>query len=102
MAEKAKRPPRKRAKQGHLPGMEPITIPALEGAAANYYDVIMERVDLSKQEADAKQNLLGKMHENKLERYITGDGLVVMCLSKDSLSVKKKKDAPSPEANGEE
>lgn len=100
MAEKAKRPPRKRAKQRHLPGMEPETIPALEGAAANYYDVMMERTELSKQEADAKSNLIAKMHEHKLERYVTADGLIVMCLAKDSLMVKKKKDATP--ANGEE
>ncbi len=76
------------------------SIPALDNAADNYYDAMMDRVKLSKEEDEAKDNLIDKMKEHGLERYVTGDGLVVSVLNKSNVKCKKRKDA-EPSENGE-
>ena len=97
-AAKAKRPRTRRPKQAVLPGTEDQFIAALEDATATYYDVMIDRCKLSKEEAEAKDNLIDKMKENACERYETADGLVVTLTAKANLRCKKKKDV---EANGE-
>ena len=87
-------------KQGFLPGMDPPSIKAIDDAADIYYDVMTERVKLSKEEDEAKDNLIDKMKEHGLDRYETADGKVVTVTSKSNIKVKRKKDAE--ESNGED
>lgn len=91
-----KRP--KRGKQLRFEGMEPPSVPALDDAAETYYEAIQHRVRLSREEKDAKINLIEKMKENGVDRYETPDGLIVTVLSKSNVACKKKDDA---EANGD-
>jgi hypothetical protein len=88
------------ARQKRLPGMEEETVAALEDAAHTYYDAMMERVKLSEEEAEAKDNLIERMKEHGRDRYETADGFVVSVLSKSNVKMKKKKDA-EPSANGD-
>lgn len=90
----------KRVKQGHLNGMEPESIRAVDDAADNYYEAMRERVKLSKEEDEAKDNLIDKMKENKLDRYESAHGLVVTITHKSNVKVKPKQDAE--ESNGED
>lgn len=89
---------KRRAKQGHLDGMAPPSIPALDDAADTYYEAMQERCRLSKDEDEAKDNLIDKMKEEGMDRYETPDGLVVTVLNKSNVKCKRKKE----ESNGEE
>jgi len=61
---------------------------------------MLERCKLSKEEDEAKVNLMDRMKENGLDIYETKDGLTVRLLQgKTNLKVKKKND---PEASTEE
>lgn len=100
---RAKREPK--PKQNYLPieGIEPPSIPALDDAADTYYEAMQERIGLSKEEDEAKTNLLMKMKEEGLARYETKHGLVVDVLDTSKLKCKKKKDAEEgDEFGGEE
>lgn len=88
----------KRAKQGFLAGQEPPSILAVDAAADDYFDQMNKRCRLSKKEAEAQANLLERMIEHGLERYVTPDGLVCTRTSKSKIKVKKQND---PESNGE-
>ncbi len=87
---KTRKPRTPRPKQGYLPTMEPPSIPEIDAAAEHYYEVMTERCRLSKEEDEAKLNLLAKMREHKQERYTTPDDLVVTLLVKEGLKVKPK------------
>lgn len=94
MAAKAKKP-----KQQFLSSeMEPPRIKEIDSAADIYYDVMTDRCRLSKDEDEAKTNLIEKMKAHGLDLYETPDGLVVSILNKSNAKVKKKQDA---EENGE-
>ena len=93
---KKKREPR--AKKQFLPGMEPPSHKDIDAAADNYYEVMMERVKLSKDEAEAMQALIDKMNQHGIDRYECPHGLVVTVISKLKCKVKKKKDV---ESNGD-
>jgi len=96
---KAKRERKPRSKQPFLhESMEPPCIPDLDAAADIYFDAMQERCKLSKEEDEAKQNLIAKMIEHGETLYTTKDGLVVSILSKNNVKVKKKADG---ESNGE-
>jgi hypothetical protein len=95
---KARKTREKRPKQQFLDGMEPPRIKAIDDAADTYYSAMLERQRLTKEEDDAKINLLEKMKEQGLDRYETPDGLIVVVLSKSNVKCKKK---PEPETNGE-
>lgn len=93
-----KRAPRaKKLKQQFIPGTEPESIPAIDAAAETYHEVMTERCGLSKQEDEAKDNLIDKMKEHGVDRYETPHGLVVSITSKSNVKVKRKKDAESAE-----
>lgn len=79
-----------RAKQGFLPEMEPPSHKDVDAAADNYYEVMMERTRLSKEEDEKKTYLIEKMREHGIERYVTPDGLVVTVSSKSNVAVKRK------------
>lgn len=93
MATKTRKP-----KSGFLPGMEPPRIKAIDDAAETYYEVMMDRCKLSKEEDEAKDNLIDKMKEHGMARYETPDGLVVTVVNKSNVKCKKRKDV---EENGD-
>lgn len=98
---KTKRPPRtRRPKRGFLPGMEPISNPAIDAATDHYFDVMTERCKLSKQEHEAKDGLIDAMNTAGLHQYETPDGLVVTLLNQSNVKCKKKKDTAA-ESNGD-
>ena len=87
----------KKPRQKHLPGLKPPSIPALDEAAETYYEVMIERCKLSKDEDAAKDNLIDRMKQHDVERYETPDGLVVTLTSKSNVRAKRK----NVEENGE-
>lgn len=100
MAKTKSRPPRhRRPKQGFIPGTEPPSVPAIDAAADTYYDAMQERCRLSKEEDEAKVNLMDKMKESGFHIYQTPDGLIVRLLDgKTNVKVKRKNDG---ESNGD-
>lgn len=96
MAKTAKRG-RPRGKQIMIPGTEPGGIAELDGAADTYYDAMMERTRLSKEEHEAKDALIDKMKENGLTVYETTDGLVVRVVDHSNVKCKRK----NAEENGD-
>ena len=100
-----KKPSRKRtpkAKQGYLEGMDPPRIKAIDDAADTYYDVMQERCRLSKEEDEAKDNLIDKMKESGVDRYETPDGLIVTITAKSNVKVKRKKEESGDEDEGDD
>lgn len=86
----AKAATKKRAKQGHLNGMEPETIREVEDAADVYYEHKNTRIAASKEEKATKINLIEVMLKNKLTSYTTADGLIVNFLSKSEVTCRKR------------
>ena len=84
---KAKTP--RRPKQKQIPGMEDITIRAVEDAADNYDDCMHARLAKSKDEKESKDNLIAVMTENQIDRYKMPDGRIVMVVGKKNVSIKK-------------
>lgn len=96
------KPPReKKPKQQFLPGLAPPSVPAIDQAADTYYETMMQRVELSKEEDTAKDNLIDKMKEYSLDRYETPQGLIVSVTATSNVKCKRKKQAPEPSENGE-
>lgn len=83
---------KRKAKQPRLPGMEPESIKELDDAAEIYFDAMQARVKLSKEEDEAKDNLIDKMKEHGTDIYETPDGLVVTITNKSNVKCKKKSD----------
>lgn len=100
MAAATKKPRKKRATQGHLNGMEPESIPALDDAAENYFDTMQKRVKLSKED-ETKTALIEAMKEHGLDRYETSYGRIVTMTSKSNVKCKTKEEAEA-ENLGEE
>ena len=90
-----------RVRQGHLAGLEPPRIKKIDDAAEVYYDVMTARCKLTKEEDEAKDNLIDKMKEHQVDRYETPDGLVVTVTSKSNVKVKRKENGGG-ELDGEE
>lgn len=90
----------KKPKQGYLPEMDPPRNRAVDAAAETYFDTMQERCKLSKEEDEAKDNLIDKMKESGMDRYETPDGLVVTVTSKSNVKVKRK-GTGEEEANGD-
>ncbi len=88
----------RKPKQGFLDGMEPPHFPDIDDAAEIYDQIMRERAALSKQEDEAKQNLIDKMSEHGIDVYTTPDGIIVQVTSKKNVRIKHKLDA---ESNGE-
>jgi hypothetical protein len=88
----------KRPKQGYLhPDLAPPSIPEIDAAAETYYEAMTDRQKLSKEEDDAKVNLIDVMKTHKQSRYTTPDGLVVDLLALNKVKVKRAK----TDSNGE-
>ncbi len=88
-----RRPRKEKVKQGHLRGLEPVSIKAIDDAAEAYYDVMMERVKLSKEEDETKTALIEAMIGNGQTLYeYDHNGTVrqVILVSKSNVKVKKK------------
>jgi hypothetical protein len=93
---------KKKAKQAHLNGMEPETIKAVDDAAEIYHDVKLERCKLSKEEDQAKDNLIDKMKEHGLSAYTTSDGIVVTLTSTSNVKTKRKSEPDQEEEDDDE
>jgi len=99
-AKKARAPRAKVRKQQFIPGTEPPVVQAIEDAAENYFEVMTERVKLSKEEDEKKTALIEVMKENGVDRYeCQATGLVVTVTAKSNVTCKKKKG--DPDSNGE-
>lgn len=92
MAKKSGKVKGRRKRVAYLPGMAPPSIKAIDDAAEVYYDRMMARTELSKKEHEAMTSLVEEMVKRKINRYETGDGLIVEVTSKSKCSVKKKKE----------
>lgn len=99
MAAKAKRPRGKRARQGHLPTMEPPSIPEIEAAAAEYVEARDERQSLTKREIEKKAILMHFMKEHGLSVY-DYDNLRVTIDATENVKVNVRK--ADEESNGED
>lgn len=86
-----------RAKTKTIPTMEPESIPDLDDAAETYDEAKNQRVKKTAKEKEAKQNLLDKMAEHGLERYITPDGLVVTVTGKKNVRTERQEEATGTE-----
>lgn len=96
---KAERPRSKRAKQGHLPTMEPPSIPEIEAAAAEYVEARDERQALTKREIEKKTILMHLMKEHGLSVY-DFDNLRVIIDARENVKVNVRK--ADEESNGEQ
>lgn len=81
---------KRRAKQGHLNGMEPPSHRDIDDAADNYFEVMTDRCKLSKEEDEKKTCLIETMRSHGLDRYETPDGLIVTVTAKSNVKAKKK------------
>lgn len=92
--------------QGYIPGTEPPRCPPVDQAAKLYHKTMSERVELTKEEKEAMDNLVEKMIANDLQIYETKQGLVVTLTSRSKCTVKPaKKKHPTDDnesANGDE
>lgn len=84
--------PKKRGKQGRLPGMERDNIPELETAAEAYVVARDARMAYTKTETQKRDKLSELMHKHGLKKYETDDEQVVELDSKEKLKVNKKKE----------
>ena len=78
------------AEQGYLPGQEPPRIKAIDQAAKVYHNAKKERMGLSEEEDQAKDNLIDKMKEHDLQYYETPDGMIVTLTSTSNVKTKLK------------
>lgn len=90
--DKPKRTRKPRAKQGYLPDMEPPSVKAIDDAAENYYDTMLERKSLGELEGQQKDALIGLMKEHGMSRYTLPDGKVVEVTATSNVKVKKPKE----------
>ncbi len=98
---KARKPRPPKAKQGFIEGMEPPHIKAIDDAAENYYDTMLERKALSETEDEQKDALIDLMKANGMARYELPDGKVVMITEKANVKVKKAKKPTEGGVDGE-
>ena len=76
--------------QGHLNGMEPPRIKAIDQAAKIYHRAKVDRMALSQEEDEAKDNLIDKMKEHDLQLYETPDGMIVTLTATSNVKTKLK------------
>lgn len=83
--------PTRKPRQQPLPGTEDSVIQALETLAADYVDVRDSRMDIGKQEAALKQELLALMKKHGKERYHR-DGITITVIREaEKVEVRVKK-----------
>jgi len=88
-----------KAKQAYLdPEFEPVSIKKIDQAAENYYETMMERTVLSKEEDEKKTARIEIMKQHDLARY-EFDGFVVTLTDKTNAAVKKKKQPVADDPN---
>ena len=80
-------------KQQDLPGMADRKIPELHKAAEEYADVRDRRMELTKEEVAAKEEVLKQMRSHKKEVYKFDDVEIKVVHEKESVKVRVKKDA---------
>lgn len=83
----------KRAKQGHLPTMEPEVIPEIEAAAEAYVEARDARMRLGGTEVERRTMLMGLMKKFKLKNYDFDGKTVSLVSGEEKVRVKTKKDA---------
>ncbi len=71
------------------PGVEPIVIAEIDDAAGEYVGVRDQRMRLTKEETEARTQLLGAMRKHKLTEYRFDDRLVQVKEGETKLSVRK-------------
>ena len=100
MTVKAKKRPksRKHREKSHIPGMEPVEYPKIDAAAKIYADARDDRIKASKDESEAKVNLIAEMNTAGVQRY-ERDGVVVELIGKQDVRVREAKE--KTEENGE-
>lgn len=86
----AKRKKADDAEQGHLDGFEPPRIKAIDQAAKIYHNAKKERMAMSEEEDQAKDNLIDKMKEHDMQIYETAEGLVVTLTATANCKTKMK------------
>lgn len=90
MATKTRKPRPKRGKQLRIEGMEPESIPEIDQAAEIYHARKLERCAMSKEEDEAKDNLIDAMLKAGVTKYETPDGLTVEVTSKSNVKTRRK------------
>lgn len=87
--------------QGFIEGMAPPRIKGVDQAARIYHTAKKERMALSEEEDQAKDNLIDRMKENDLQLYETPEGIIVTLTATSNLKTKMKHKGDE-EANEEE
>lgn len=72
------------ARTAPLPGMSDPKIEAVRDAALKYVDIRDRRMALTKEEVEAKQDLLDVMHEHKVKRYHDSEAELLCEIVKDT------------------
>lgn len=98
----AKKAVKKIARQENLPGMEDKAIKPLENKAFQYAGVRDERIGLSKQEGELKQELLGLMKKYEKTEYRHGTISITLVHEKENVRVKIKAAGEDDELSHEE
>jgi hypothetical protein len=100
-AKQAPKPKKPRAKQGHLPGMEPPSVPEIEKAADDYVEARDARMAAMEPEASAKKLLTELMKKHGLATY-EYDSRIVTLAGEPEVRVKKKKTADDTDSDSKE
>lgn len=82
---------RKGSQQTVMDEVKDDFIAEIDDAATNYYEAVQERLPKTKVERETKQSLIDTMREHKKKRYVTKDGITVVCTHKDQVKCKPKK-----------
>jgi hypothetical protein len=97
---KKKAPEEPELEQGYIdPELAPVKIRAVTDACRIYYKTMMERVELSKAEHEAKDNLINVMLANDIHFY-EYDGKIVVLVDLKNVKIRKKKEE-SPDFGGD-
>jgi hypothetical protein len=84
--------PRKKPRQARLPQMEDPQIEELEGSAENYADIRDQRMELTKEETAAKDELLGLMKKHGKTSYVHDGYDIKVIVESEKLKVRIKKE----------
>lgn len=97
MAKTKERKRTRRPRQPKLPGMEAVSIPEIDRAAAAYLDARDNRMRLSKEETEKSDKLLEQMKRHHQTTY-QYDSCVVTVLSSTKVKVKRATDSDEEES----
>lgn len=90
------KPPAKRPKTPHLPGLEPVVIPELDRAAEAYIETRNSRMKLTEQEVQEREALVAMMRKHRQAVYRVEDGgdpLIVTLTEAAKVQVRRAKEA---------